>query len=117
MDYKAEQFEALEALGAELETVGWEPETVAAQGFDDKKDEPQKRRWLGAQFLYENDRMIREKVCSGGNVKIEIQTAGASIAAIADALQSAVLPIPAWSLANALCNLGLTKYCSRPVKP
>lgn len=104
--------ESLQTLGDALQEANWQPDARIAEPFSDD-DEGDRSRWTAIQFLRQYDSKIRNAVCKDQSVKVEIQTATSIASGTADALQAAGgFPIPTWSVANALCNLGLTKYCA-----
>ena len=111
MDIGSYDIEILASLGNKLDSEGWSPIQPIATGFDgDDKD----NRFvnLALAFLIQYDDQIRPKLCDGKSVKIEVITMGGGVAAVVDGLQSAAgFPIPVWTVANTLCQLGLHKYC------
>ena len=119
MQLTQDQVDALEHLGTELETAGWSPEHPLAEGFEMPGPEPRRRRLrLALAFLRQHDERIRAAICVGEAVKPEVLAATSIASAVADGLQAAGgLPIPAWTVANTLCQFGLGRYCALGPKP
>ncbi|WP_158547813.1 hypothetical protein [Rhodosalinus sediminis] len=111
----SEEIKALEQLGRQLEEVGWTAPAPVAEAFEVHGPQERKRRIVAAlAYLKVNDSKIRSAICSGSAVRDEITAGGVSVATVADSLQATGgFVVPVWSLANTLCQLGLTKYCAR----